>query len=138
MKSLIILILTVFSLSSFAARGPGDGPIVPWPTSVSLMQVTCEELDGDWVAFSHSTLWFVTFNMRPGQFLSSLNIKSNALFTHKAVGWLEPADRLFFGKIAMDSNHIYDVIVFKDREGTKLRVVKGTNKYFDLQLLRRL
>lgn len=135
MKHLILLILTVFSLSA-TARGPGDGPIVPWPTSVSLHNITCEDLQGEWVAYSHNTIWFVNLEMRPDA-LSTIRMTSNALFTHKAKGWLEPGDRLFYGKLAMDSNHIYDVIVFRDSEGTKIRVIQGANKFFDLKLYTR-
>lgn len=134
MKHLILLLLTVFSLS--AKAGPGDGPIVPWPTSVSLQNITCEDLQGEWVAYSHNTIWFVNLEMRPDA-ISTVRITSNALFTHKATGWLEAGDRLFYGKLAMDHKHIYNVIVFRDREGTKVRVIQGPQKYFDLKLYNR-
>lgn len=136
MKTLLLVLLAVFSISAHA-RGPGGDPVIPWPTFVSLTPVTCEQLQGDWVAYDHNSIWFVNLEMREGDALSTLRIKSNALFTHKATGWLEADGPLFYGKIAMDPTHFYDVIVFRDLDGTKIRIIKGPQKYFDLKLYRR-
>lgn len=137
MKFLIILLLTVCSLST-QARGPGDGPIVPWPTTVGLERLTCEELQGNWTAYSHNTIWFLELYMDSTEgALSTLRIRSNALFNNKGNGWLEYDGRLFFGKLVLDHTHIYDIFLFKDRDGTKLRIAQGPLKYYDLKLYRK-
>lgn len=139
MKTIILILLTVFSLSAHA-RGPGSGgdPTIPWPTSANLQSLSMDYLNGEWVAFSHNTVWYLNFDCRPDDQLTLLHIQSGALFTHKARGFLEvDSDRLYYGKIVMDANHIHDAIVFRDKEGTKVRIIKSSQQYFDLKLYRR-
>lgn len=135
MKTLLLILLSVFSLT-VEARGPGTDPVIPWPTSVTLRPLSLDELQGNWVAYSDNSIWFIELEMRPDNALSTIRMKSNALFTKKATGWLEFDHEMFFGKIAMDSKHIYNVIVYKDSDGTKIRIVQTRYKYFDLKLYR--
>lgn len=139
MKTLILILLAVFSIT-IHARGPGNGgdPTVPWPTNDSLQVLSKDYLNGEWMAFSHNSVWYLNFDCDSANELTLLSMQSQALFTHKARGFLEVTDnRLYFGKIVMDANHIYSAIVFRDHEGTKVRIVKTPQQYFDLKIYRR-
>lgn len=135
MKFLTSLLFILFS--AFAFAGPGDGPIVPWPTSVVREDICIEDIQGEWVAYAHNSIWFINIqqkDMEPER--SSIEIKSAALFTRQAAGWLMSADRIFWGELTMDATHRSAFVIFKDADGTKLRLAKGNGRYLDLKLYR--
>ncbi|MBV2169981.1 MAG: hypothetical protein KUL82_14855 [Bdellovibrio sp.] len=135
MKLLIPLLLTFLSLAAFA--GPGDGPIVPWPTSINRQNITSEELIGNWVTFSHNTIWFLEVTPDDGiEGVLYLSLKSNALFNHKATGYVFPDERIFWGDLIMDKNHISRIAIFRDRDGLKLRISSKQDTFHDLKLYR--
>ncbi|KHD89973.1 MAG: hypothetical protein OM95_00075 [Bdellovibrio sp. ArHS] len=135
MKFLSTLLLILFS--SFAFAGPGDGPIVPWPTSVTREALTDTQVYGRWVAYEHHAIWFVNIQKDPLEIgRSYISISSDALFTHKAVGSLYTGDNVMWGKLIMDATHSAAIVLYKDAEGTKLRIAKGRNRYVELKLSR--
>lgn len=135
MKLLISLLLTFFSWAALA--GPGDGPIVPWPTSVTRQNITSEELLGNWVTFSHNTIWFLEVTPDKGiEGVLYLTLKSNALFTHQGSGYVFPDERIFWGDLIMDKSHVSRIAIFRDQEGVKLRISAKPNSYYDLKLYR--
>lgn len=135
MKFLTSLILILFSTSAFA--GPGDGPIVPWPTNVIRETIHIDEIEGDWAAYASNSVWLIKIKQEDLEFgRSSIQIKSSALFTRQAAGWLYAGDRIFWGRLIMDSTHAAAFVIFKDQDGTKLRLAKGNGRYLDLKLYR--
>ncbi len=138
MKFLVLLFLFFSSSLSFA--GPGDGPIVPWPTSiVNKHELLFEDLRGEWVGYSQNTLWFVNidYNFSSPDGLASIEIRSSALFTTYGFGWLQNWEKVFWGEVTMDDNHKTSFIIYKDTEGTKLRMGKNSKSYFDVILYRK-
>lgn len=133
MKILASLILTLFCSPSFA--GPGDGPIVPWPTSVREL-IAIEDIQGSWTGYSHNTIWNVDIYPAVGvSDVGVIRIRSEALFTNRAQGLLNDSNGFFWGEVFMDLRHRAMVIIYKDRDGTKLRLVNTTNqKFYDIKL----
>lgn len=137
MKLLVALFLIL--TSSWAFAGPGDGPIVPWPTSVNRQDLLFEDLKGEWVAYSHNSLWFIKieYDYSSPEGLAKIEVKSSELFTSYAVGWLQSWNRIYWGELVMDKNHKVTFIAYKDAEGTKIRIGKDSRQYFDLKLYRK-
>lgn len=135
MKLLISILLMLLNFSAFA--GPGDGPIVPWPTSIDRESIDLDDLQGEWVAFEHNSVWHIQIRgPEDGSDYSTIFISSAALFTRKATGWFAQADHIFYGQLIMDSTHESSFVIFKDRDGTKLRLMTGPNRFLDLKLFR--
>nr|WP_295905721.1 hypothetical protein [uncultured Bdellovibrio sp.] len=135
MKFLTSLLLILISVVAFARSG--DGPTVPWPTSIDRESIFTEDLQGEWVAYGHNSVWYINIDqkdMEPER--SSIQIQSAALFTRKASGWFLSADRIFYGKLKMDENHETAFVIFRDYEGTKLRIATGSHRFLDLKLYR--
>ncbi|KYG64215.1 hypothetical protein AZI87_13310 [Bdellovibrio bacteriovorus] len=129
--------MAVFIMTSFSFAGPGDGPIVPWPTSVVREALNETTIYGDWVAYEHNAVWYINIQKDPLEIgRASIAISSGAVFTHKAVGSLYRGDNVFWGKLVMDANHSAAIVLYKDYEGTKLRIAKGHNRYVDVKLYR--
>lgn len=134
MKFLMPLLLTWFCTPTYA--GPGDGPIVPWPTSVR-ETIQVEELLGTWVAYDFNSVWNINiYPLLPGSNVVYVDIQSAALFTQNAQGILNDGDGLFWGDIIMDESHRSQILIYRDSEGTKLRLGKNKNKFFDMKLYR--
>lgn len=139
MKKLTSLLLLLFCTSAFAT-GNGTGPTVPWPTSiVNKHELLFEDLRGDWIGYSQNSLWFVhiDYNFSSPEGLASIEIRSNALFTSQAFGWLRSWDKIFWGEVTMDDNHKTAFILYKDGDGTKLRIGKNAKTYYDIKLYRK-
>ena len=135
MKFLISILLILINFGAFA--GPGDGPVVPWPTSIDRENIDLDDLQGEWVAFEHNSVWHIEIQQpEDGSDYSTILITSAALFTHKATGWFVPADRIFYGQLVMDEKHETSFVIFKDRDGTKLRLKLGPDRFLDLKLFR--
>lgn len=134
MKSLIFLMSFLFLSASFA--GPGDGPIVPWPTNVERQEIIAEDLHGTWVAYGDNTLWFVTIAMDAQDAKRvNIDIESNGLFTGKASGWMYSGKKLFWGTVQMDDRHASGVVVYRDSHGIKMRIYsRNLKKVQELQL----
>lgn len=133
--SLLILLSTQFSFA-----GPGATPIFPWPTSVGPKhELLFEDLRGEWVGYSQNTLWFVNidYNFSSPDGLAAIEIRSSALFTTYGFGWLKSWEKVFWGEVTMDDNHKTSFIIYKDTEGTKLRMGKNAKSYFDVILYRK-
>lgn len=138
MKSILSLVLLFAASTSFA--GPGATPVFPWPTSiVNKHELLFEDLRGDWIGYSNNSLWFVNidYNFSSPEGLASIEIRSNALFTSQAVGWLQSWDKIFWGEVTMDDNHKTSFILYKDGDGTKLRIGKSAKTYYDIKLYRK-
>lgn len=133
MKLLVAFFITILSTSAFARRG-GD-PTVPWPTNVIREQFYLEEIRGEWVAYSHNTVWLIRVLPQSNNRLL-LMIRSEALFTNKGTGLLYANDNVFWGQLIMDGNHISAALIYKDQEGLKLRIAKDLDTYYDLELYR--
>lgn len=134
MKLLISLILILFCSTTFA--GPGDGPIVPWPTT-ALERISAEDLQGEWVAYTDDSVWLIRvwpMNLNVGA--SYLEMESAALFTRQAFAWLYCAGNVVWGTLIMDDNHEANFLIYKDHEGTKMRLNKGRGRYIDIKLYR--
>lgn len=133
MKIIASLILTLFCSLSFA--GPGDGPIVPWPTSLR-ENIVIEDIQGSWIGYSHNSIWNIDIYSAVGvSDVGVIRIRSEALFTNKAQGLLNDSNGFFWGEVIMDLKHRAMVIIYKDTEGTKLRIVNTTNqKFHDIEL----
>ncbi len=133
MKLLTALVLVLFSVVAEARSG--DTPIFPWPTSVDRKALFLEDLQGDWVAYGHNAVWHIHIeatDMEPER--AEIQISSAALFTRKASGWLLAADRIYYGKIKMDEKHEAALVIFKDQEGTKVRLSRSQGRFLDLKL----
>lgn len=132
MKILASLLLTLFC--SCAVAGPGDGPIVPWPTSLR-EDLLIEDIQGSWTGYSHNTIWFIDIYPAVGiDDVVVIRISSQALFTHKAQGLLNSNGGLFAGEVFMDPNHRASILVFKDGKGTTLRIADKHKKFYDVRL----
>lgn len=132
--------LLVLASSVFAHADPGTIPVFPWPTSVGPKQeILFEDLRGEWVGYGQNSLWFVhiDYNFSSPDGLASIEIKSNAIFTSFATGWLQSWDKIFWGEMTMDDSHKTSFIIYKDAEGTKLRMGKNSKSYFDVILYRK-
>lgn len=134
MKAFLILILTLISSFSYAALG--TDPIIPWPTSVR-EKLFMNDIEGSWVAFSHNTTWFIEIHHRFGfEDSPSIVIKSPSLFTNKGEGFLKSGQGLFWGLLVMDNNHQATILIYKDSEGTKLRMVDSPSRFHDMSLIK--
>lgn len=133
MKFIASLILTLFCSLSLA--GPGDGPIVPWPTSIR-EDLVIEDIQGSWIGYSHNSIWNIDIYSAVGiSDVGVIRIRSEALFTNKAQGLLNDSNGFFWGEVTMDLRHRAIVILYKDSEGTKLRLVNTTTqKFHDIKL----
>lgn len=132
MKILASLLFTLFC--SYAFAGPGDGPIVPWPTSLR-EDILMEDIQGSWIGYIHNSIWFVDIHPAIGRDDSAvIRVASMALFTHKAEGLLNSQGGLFMGEIVMDENHRASLLIFKDGDGTTLRMAEKNNRFHDIKL----
>lgn len=121
-----------------ASAGPGDGPIVPWPSLISPETIVPHTLTGEWVAYANDSIWYINIDCdRLYSKLASITINSNAIRNHMAKGWLEAQDNILLGTVSVDSTHIYGVMLFADQHNLFLRVATGQNRYFDLTLHRK-
>lgn len=137
MKHLLILPILLFSFNLWA-RGPVDPVSPPWPLSISTLPVDFDGLPGEWVAYGHNTIWFIDIEPNAnGRGLSGIHIKSNAIRTHDVDGWLGVQQNALVGQVAIDSDTTLDIMIFRDREGTKLRLGSSGDKYYDLKLYKR-
>ncbi len=141
MKQLITILAVVLGLfiaTSAWARGPGDPISPPWPVSISTMPLDMQELPGEWVAYSHDTIWFIQIELNAnGRGLAAIHIQSNAVRTHKVDGWLAPHENSLAGEIFLDGTRRNQIMIFRDKEGTKLRLSAPSDNYYDLKLYKR-
>ncbi len=86
------------------------------------------------MAYSHNTVWFININLENDDRIS-VSIHSEALFTNQGTAVLKKADKAFFGTLNMDRKHKAAVLIYKDREGVKLRLAEDEENFFDLSLL---
>ncbi|QDK37472.1 hypothetical protein [Bdellovibrio sp. NC01] len=137
MKHFFLIILSLFFTAGSLAH-PG-GPITPpWPLSISTAPLDIETLPGEWVAYSHNTIWFLQIELNAnGRGLAAIHIQSNAIRNHKVDGWLAPDQNALIGEILVDENRSQKIMIFKDKDGTKLRIAAGGNGYYDLKLYKR-
>lgn len=136
MKLILSFLFSFFSLGTTATwAGPGDGPVVPWPTKSLRYDITLESVAGEWFGFSHNSIWFVNISPivdMPG--VSSITLDSRAIFKGYAAGLLTADDRMLIGVVYMDENHMETLLVFKDIDGTKIRMQSGQHEYVDIKL----
>lgn len=134
MKFLTSLLFVLLSPVAFA--GPGDGPIVPWPTSV-VEDIFVDDIKGPWAAYDHNSVWFIDIDLDVENENSALiTVRSAALFGHFATGSIRGLNHFFCGEITMDETHRAGVIIFRDHDGYKLRISDRTHRYRDMQLFR--
>lgn len=131
MKKLILTMALFFSTFAFA----GPIVIIIWPTSISKEALNIHDMTGEWVAFSHNTIWFIEFHPLPRNMEDlAINISSNAVRTHKAAGILSLNGNTMLGEIMTSDSKSQTALLFKDHEGTKLRIMSSSNRYHDLKL----
>ncbi len=131
MKKLILLFVLFFSSFSFA----GPIIIIIWPTSLSKEVIHLYDLSGEWVAYSHNTIWFIEFHNLPRNTQDiAVNITSNAVRTHRAAGILSANNNTLIGEIITSDGKAHAALLFRDHEGTKLRIASSSQKYYDLKL----
>lgn len=138
-KHIAQLMLSSFIFFTFpASAGPGDGPIVPWPTLISPETMIPHALTGEWVAYAHDTIWYINIDCdRMYSKLASITIHSNGIRNHLAKGWMEAHDNILLGTVSVDESHIYGVMLFANQENLILRMATAQNRYFDLTLYRK-
>lgn len=136
MKLILSLFLSFFALGAQNTwAGPGDGPVVPWPTKSLRYDINLENVVGEWFGFAHNSIWFVKVSMIEDMpEVSSITIDSRAIFKGYAAGLLTEDDRMLVGVVYMDENHMETLLMFKDIEGTKLRMQSGQHDYVDIKL----
>ncbi|MDG0817394.1 hypothetical protein [Bdellovibrio svalbardensis] len=137
-QAALTVVLGLFIATSAWARGPVDPISPPWPVSISTMPLEMEDLPGEWVAYSHNTIWFIQIEMNAnGRGLAAIHIQSNAVRTHKVDGWLAFHKNSLAGEILFDGHASKQIMIFRDSEGTKLRISAPGDRYYDLKLYKR-
>ncbi|HEX7674035.1 MAG TPA: hypothetical protein VF412_07685 [Bdellovibrio sp.] len=135
---LIFLSLFILAIASIGHTHPGGPVIPPWPVSISTQPLIIEDLPGEWIAYDHNTIWFIQIELDAnGRGLASIHMQSNAIRTHKVDGWLAPQENSLSGELNFDGQHSVKVMIFRDYEGTKLRIAAAHDSYYDLKLYRR-
>lgn len=138
LMTIMAIVLGLFLANSAWARGPVDPISPPWPVSISTMPLEIESLPGEWVAYSHNTIWFIQIELNAnGRGLASIHIQSNAVRTHNVSGWMEQLQNSLAGEIDFDGDRSSKIMIFRDNEGTKLRVSASGGGYYDLKLYKR-
>ncbi|MGZ3774095.1 MAG: hypothetical protein ACXVCY_08960 [Pseudobdellovibrionaceae bacterium] len=131
MKIMIPFILSLFIGTTSWSHGPVDPITPPWP--LRTLPVNKVEFPGRWVGVYWNTLWVVEVDPNISEDgRSNILIKSNANSIRFASGWLTEQKDVFVGK-AVEGDSTFNIMIFRDDEGTKLRIA-GTNRYFDLKL----
>ncbi len=136
MKLILSLLFSFCALGTQSAwAGPGDGPVVPWPTKSLRYEINLEAVAGEWFGFAHNSIWFVKISpLEDMPEVSAITLDSRAIFKGSAAGLLTADDRLLVGVVYMDENHTETLLIFKDIDGTKLRMQSGQHDYVDIKL----
>lgn len=137
MKAFIIILSLLTSCASWA-RGPVDPISPPWPLSISTLPVDLIYLPGEWVAYDHNSIWWIqiTFNKEKNG-LSEIYIRSNAVRNHEAAGWLVGQKNALVGQLVFNNERAVNIMIFRDKEGTKLRIAAESETYYDLKLFKK-
>lgn len=136
MKLILSLVFGFLALTPFVSKAsPGDGPVVPWPTKSLCYDITLESVAGEWFGVANNSNWFITIQPADSsQLVYSISLYSQSIFKKSAHGLLTEDDRILVGVISMDENHVETLVIYRDIEGTKMRIQVGTNKYLDVKL----
>lgn len=130
---LITILLCLFIGCTSWGRGPVDPITPPWP--LRALPVNKVELPGRWIGFLYHTIWVVEIDSNIDEDgVSEIQIKSNTDLIPSAKGWLNERKNVFVGQV-VDGGKTFNIMIFRDEQGTKLRVA-DTHGYFDLKLLK--
>lgn len=132
----LIFTFTLLALSAVSA-GPGDGPIVPWPTATLMESPEKSAMIGSWVAYEDNSVWFIDIYEDPElDYLFDIKVFSHALYGHHGYGRLQFDKRAFWGTLYMAANHDLMVFIFRDNDGTPMMRIGKHSKWHDVQLYR--
>lgn len=122
---ILILSLSILLFSQFSWSGPGDGPIVPWPTSKPPHRVISKDVIGSFYGFTDNAIWYIDITSNP-DLPRSLNIAvySHSLFNNMGVGYLQAFDNLYWGYIKMDETHSAGIVIYRNDDGLQVRLVE--------------
>ena len=135
---LIFLSLFILTLASIGHTHPGGPVIPPWPVSISTQPLIIEDLPGEWVAYDRNSIWFIQIELDAnGRGTAQIHVQSNAIRARKVDGWLAPQENSLSGEINFDGQRPVKIMIFRDHEGTKLRIAGPHESYYDLKLYRR-
>ncbi|MGZ3769281.1 MAG: hypothetical protein ACXVCP_01930 [Bdellovibrio sp.] len=132
MKFMIIL-FSLFIASASWSRGPVDPIMPPWP--LQTLPLNKYDFPGRWISVTHKTIFVVDIDFNGnGDGCSTIQIRSNANITQLANGLIKEYKGIFIGQVD-DGSRILNIMIFRDDQGTKLRIADSRG-YFDLKLLK--
>lgn len=136
MKLYLALIFSgLMTWSTTGWTGPGDGPVVPWPTKSLCYDISLESVKGSWFAFAHNSVWHIEIAPVPeNREIYQISIYSQALFKKQASGLLTQDDKALVGIIHMDEEHVETILIYRDTDGTKLRIQNSDHSFSDIKL----
>lgn len=124
MKSLTLLFALIFCSTPLLA-GPGDGPIVPWPTQVEPVRIFSEDISGAWYGFDDNAEWIISIqpvSIRTDFF--DVQVHSNSLYSKAAQGLFFLTPGGIWGALQIDDNHAVGIVIYRDKQGFRMRVSK--------------
>lgn len=138
MSKFFVLILSLFVWTTTTwAAGPGDGPIVPWPTTSLLESAEKSAMLGSWVGYHNNAVWFIDVLKDPAtECVYELKIYSHALRNHWGYGRIKFDTRAFWGTVYMDESHSSAVYIFRELDGTPTMRIGKNNRWQDIHLYR--
>lgn len=129
------LFLVLFMLVTIAIQPAHSGPIIIiWPSSMDKAKISPQEILGTWVAWYDKQSWIVSLEQDQKSGLVEVSMQDTASQSHHSIGQLRPNGNTLFGKIATDHGHTHSMLLFRDRQGTKLRIIIDRFTYYDLVL----
>lgn len=132
MKILVILFSCFVTCASWG--GPVDPIQPPWP--LGTLPLNRLEFPGRWLSVNSNTVFIVDIDLNGKENgISEIKIRSNTRVINYAKGWVKEQKRGIFAGQVVDGNKLLNVMIFRDDEGTKLRIA-DTRGYFDLKLLK--
>lgn len=132
-----IVFISIFLSLCASSAGPGDGPIVPWPTATLMESPEKSAMIGSWVAFEDNSIWFIDIYEDPDlDYLFDIKIFSHALYGHHGYGRLQFDKRAFWGTLYMADDHDLMVFVYRAHDDTPMMRIGKHNKWHDVELFR--
>lgn len=129
----MIFFLSLFIACTSWSRGPVDPITPPWP--LRTLPVNKVEFPGRWIGVLYDTVWVIEIETNSNEEgHSDIQIRSNTNIMHAANGWLKEQKNVFVGQV-LEQEKIFNIMVFRDAQGTKLRIADARG-YFDLRLLK--
>lgn len=129
------LYLVLFTLVTLTLQPAQSGPIIiVWPSYVDSSTIYPQEILGTWMAWDKKRSWIVNLERDQRTGLIKITMQSTSSQTYQGVGKLHPNVNTLYGRITMDHGRTHSVLLFRDQEGTKLRIIVSKTNYSDLIL----